>query len=605
MNRVRVQKVLLPDDERLHFVPDLFYRGCRCVQTAQGELMIPKGIVIDFTSCLNGVPANKWRSYTSVSRFGLHVCVVGKGTINLVGYSNEPLNAVRKLLGTQTFDYEVPTEIELPYPDNDRELLGFEIEAHDDCRMCGGWYWGESDAEPREINILVSTTTCRKEEYILHNLDVLRKDILEADDSFKEHFYINVVDNGNTLHAEDVEADHIRLIPNVNTGGSGGFARGMIEGLHDTRGITHIVLMDDDVLMLSDSYRRLYGILQYIRPEYERSLFSGAMFEMDQMTIMHEDIGTLRGNKDFTHVKREHNMSFLADIIDANRRVPRVDHDYAGWWFCCIPMDVVKEKGLPLPLFIRGDDVEYGIRCNLPILTMTGICVWHMGFANKFTSSMNFYQEFRNIFIVKDVTGHIDDVDMFTRWKGEIGRAWITFNYDGAEALMCAMEDYMKGPSYIEEDHGFELVRKMSQYNEHLEPLSETEPNHVLMGETRGDVPLSLFKRVIYYLTYNGQRYVPASWNRDSVGYVSWDWGHLPGRCYRVNRILAVNAIDRTGCMRTIDRKRFKEQYARFKRYCKEYERRHEELRKAYAGQFSYMTSETFWRKYLGLDAEN
>ena len=35
---------------------------------------------------------------------------------------------------------------------------------------------------------------------------------------------------------------------------------------------------------------------------------------------------------------------------------------YNGWWFFAFPLAAVDRVGLPLPLFIRGDDVEYGLR---------------------------------------------------------------------------------------------------------------------------------------------------------------------------------------------------------------------------------------------------
>lgn len=35
---------------------------------------------------------------------------------------------------------------------------------------------------------------------------------------------------------------------------------------------------------------------------------------------------------------------------------------YAGWWLCCIPVPVLHELGLPLPFFIKGDDVEQHIQ---------------------------------------------------------------------------------------------------------------------------------------------------------------------------------------------------------------------------------------------------
>ncbi len=42
----------------------------------------------------------------------------------------------------------------------------------------------------------------------------------------------------------------------------------------------------------------------------------------------------------------------------------RVDVDYNGWWMCLIPTAVIKEIGLSLPLFLKWDDAEYGLRAN-------------------------------------------------------------------------------------------------------------------------------------------------------------------------------------------------------------------------------------------------
>lgn len=40
----------------------------------------------------------------------------------------------------------------------------------------------------------------------------------------------------------------------------------------------------------------------------------------------------------------------------------RIDADFNPWFFCLIPTEVVKEIGLGLPLFIKWDDSEYGVR---------------------------------------------------------------------------------------------------------------------------------------------------------------------------------------------------------------------------------------------------
>ena len=42
----------------------------------------------------------------------------------------------------------------------------------------------------------------------------------------------------------------------------------------------------------------------------------------------------------------------------------RVDVDFNGWWMCLIPVDVLRKLGLSLPVFIKWDDIEYGVRAR-------------------------------------------------------------------------------------------------------------------------------------------------------------------------------------------------------------------------------------------------
>ena len=42
----------------------------------------------------------------------------------------------------------------------------------------------------------------------------------------------------------------------------------------------------------------------------------------------------------------------------------RADGDYNGWWMCLIPTRVIKELGLAIPIFIKWDDAEYGVRAR-------------------------------------------------------------------------------------------------------------------------------------------------------------------------------------------------------------------------------------------------
>merc|ERR1712147_100794 len=64
----------------------------------------------------------------------------------------------------------------------------------------------------------------------------------------------------------------------------------------------------------------------------------------------------------------------------------RIDVDYNGWWMCLIPRIVADTIGQPLPLFIKWDDAEFGLRAGahgFPTVTMPGIAIWHMAWSDK------------------------------------------------------------------------------------------------------------------------------------------------------------------------------------------------------------------------------
>ena len=64
----------------------------------------------------------------------------------------------------------------------------------------------------------------------------------------------------------------------------------------------------------------------------------------------------------------------------------RVDVDFNGWFMCLIPRVVIDEIGLSLPLFIKWDDAEYGLRAKaagFPTVTFPGAAVWHVPWTDK------------------------------------------------------------------------------------------------------------------------------------------------------------------------------------------------------------------------------
>ena len=91
-----------------------------------------------------------------------------------------------------------------------------------------------------------------------------------------------VIDNGRTLDAETLSGDGVRVFPNKNVGGAGGFARGMIEAMRLEKPATHVLLMDDDVQISTESLKRTYQLLSIVNDEYKDSYVSGAMMSYER-----------------------------------------------------------------------------------------------------------------------------------------------------------------------------------------------------------------------------------------------------------------------------------------------------------------------------------
>ena len=73
-------------------------------------------------------------------------------------------------------------------------------------------------------------------------------------------------------------------------GGAGGFTRDLIEILehNDIFQITHILLMDDDIVIEPESLVRTFMLLCLLREEYLDAFIGGAMLRLDRQYIQVE-----------------------------------------------------------------------------------------------------------------------------------------------------------------------------------------------------------------------------------------------------------------------------------------------------------------------------
>lgn len=610
--KLTLQHILFPYEKALHDQWKLFYRGDRGLLTEEnsdGYLCFGKYQDIEFSTYFNGFSNAKWNKYTHIKNVSLIIDAEGEFELLLCGYSLSSDQPVRKELCSQHVKLEKRSQCVLEFPKSDEQMLSFEIKTFSETKIYGGYYEGDfEENNVRDIELALSTTTCWKEDFIKNNIDLLNRMLLQSDMEIANHLNIHIVDNGRTLQKSDFpDNPRVHFHPNKNVGGSGGFARGMIEALHQEPKATHILLMDDDVLIMPDSIYRTYVLLKTLRDEYKNSFISGAMLIMEEMNVQHEDIGTLKSDGSFVPLKPRLCHDKLRDNL-RNEKEYVAENQFQAWWYCCIPTQIIEKNGLPIPIFIRGDDCEFSLRNKANIISMNGICVWHMGFYGKYSASMNLYQECRNLLIAQAITGILPHVDLIVRIKKFYRDNILKHDYDAAELTLRALEDFMRGPEFIESADGEKIVKENGKLNQKMRPLKDFEDlkldwNDPDVLDPSYDIPRDFLKKWIYRITYNGHRFCFPGMLKNQITAIPFDFGYVPGRMAMKKTYLAVNPMMKTACLKPINRSRFKELQKRYHIDLKKYNREKESIKEKYRAKKEYLTSEAFWRRYLGLES--
>ena len=345
------------------------------------------------------------------------------------------------------------------------------------CQFSGGRY--TTDCHANACRIAVVICTYHREAYVRRNLDQISRELLVSSNPAVQEIEIFLIDNGQTLSGQIQETDVIHLIPNKNLGGSGGFTRGIIEVLKRKKDFTHILLMDDDVVIDPNTIFKTLQFMKLLRPGYQDLHLAGGMLTLENPYWQHE--ATARWQKG----RNVPNHQLALDTVDALfQNEQNQTSDYGAWWYLCMPVSEINPDNLPLPLFIKCDDVEYGFRNIRHITVLNGIGVWHKGFDSKYAPWLDYYNT-RNILIL-DVL-HLPK-------KMRMNLPWVmlkrTLSYvacgmpQGGDFLYEGVRDYLKGPPLFLEMDQEEKNRKLRQKSASLGPLPELSKAQKMMRLT-------------------------------------------------------------------------------------------------------------------------
>lgn len=297
----------------------------------------------------------------------------------------------------------------------------------------------------REIIIALNICTYHRRQYIQKNLQKLMKSKFfdSAEKNYFSHLHIFVTDNGAEL--EQIENEFVYISHNVNSGGAGGFQKGLEQIRASETQFTHVIFMDDDVEFEISSFYILYEFLQNMSDEYVNHPVAGRMFCMDKPDTQYTAAEVWNAG-DIRHV--EYMRQIAADNYTPGKVIYDSGADYGGWWFCCFPMSFARENDI-LPFFIHCDDVEYGLRCGKPPIIIEGVQVWHETFEKRMTPLILYYDT-RNPLFVNKIHGLLSDSDLlFDEWKKKITLYHVKQDWLSEYYIIKAMSDFLKGLDWL------------------------------------------------------------------------------------------------------------------------------------------------------------
>lgn len=213
------------------------------------------------------------------------------------------------------------------------------------------------------------------------------------------NWHIFIVDNARQLKIR--EDDYTHLVYNKNTGGSGGFQRG-IEEIRKQEGFTHVIFMDDDVAFDINSFYLLFVF------SFRWMKKTGTVQWQDVCFAWTDQIFNIQrrrsGMVEIFHMWNFCVMCAKAVMHRGKLYMTRMQIT-AGWWFCCFPIEFVLHNDV-LPFFIHCDDVEYGLRCGRKPIIIEGVQVWHETYDKRMTPLMQYYDT-RNPLFVNQIHGFL------------------------------------------------------------------------------------------------------------------------------------------------------------------------------------------------------
>ncbi|MGB8406984.1 MAG: glycosyltransferase [Mycobacterium sp.] len=463
LSRVILPRPGEPLDVRKLYIVESATNARRAHAPNRTTLEIGAESEVSFATYFNAFPASYWRRWSTLTSVVLRVELTGSARVDV--YRSKATGA-RITVGGSEIDSGsdgLPAEVEFEIglePFEDGGWIWFDITTDTAVTVhSAGWY--APVEAPGRANVTIGIPTFNRPADCVNALAALTSDplvdnvigaVIVSDQGTSK-----VRDHPDFTAAAAPLADRLTIHNQPNLGGSGGYSRVMYEALNHTD-CEQILFMDDDIRVEPDSVLRALALNRFAKTP---TLVGGQMLNLQEPSHLHV-MGEMVDSANFmwTHaVNAEYDHNFakypLSDEEEHRSKIlhRRIDVDFNGWWMCMIPRSVAEELGQPLPLFIKWDDVEYGLRAaehGYPTVTLPGAAIWHMAWSDKDDAiDWQAYFHLRNRLVVAAM-----------HWDGNIRGLLASHLKATMKHLLCleystvaiqnrAMDDFLGGPERI------------------------------------------------------------------------------------------------------------------------------------------------------------
>ncbi|MDR2323363.1 MAG: glycosyltransferase [Microbacterium sp.] len=445
-----VQRIVLPDDAVPPGTRDLYVRAEGEVEIlGRTSLRLAANARVSFGTYFGGLPRVAWTE-TAVDRLRLSLRIDGAVRIRVLG--TDAGGTVRELAdrvasGDWAFD--------LPLDERSAGWIWFEAEATESAILHDA-RWSAPEPTRPDATVSIAITTFNRADDCVSLIARLASDPTVKDRILQ----VVVADQGTQRirsHPGFAEAaaswgDELRVIEQDNLGGSGGFSRGMLEA--GRTAASHVLLLDDDVNLEPESIMRMLARVEHAPDE---PLIGAHMLRLTEPTRLHS-WGERLDRRRFWWEPVHPELAGLDLAVAGPDRLPILSEpcpvDFNGWWMCLIPVSVIQTEGASLPLFIKWDDAEYGLRAaenGHATITLPGAALWHVPWTAKDDGlDWQAYYQLRNRLVAALIhSPHRRGGSLLRDVLALDVNHVLCLQYGSAAVRRLAMRDVLGGPEHL------------------------------------------------------------------------------------------------------------------------------------------------------------